>query len=98
MPPTDFTVAPRPRASLVDTAVVMDAAEGTSDGARLAPERTGRYDGDGAEHARWHQLEQPAAHRPATGGGDRIALLGCSSDGGARGHRRRPEAPQAPAT
>ena len=75
----------------------MDAAEGTSDGARLAPEWTGRYDGDGPEHARWHQLVQTAAHWTATGGGDHIGLLGFCSDEGVRRNSGRPGARQGPA-
>src|SRR5699024_1196371 len=98
MPPTDSTVAPRPRASLVDTVVVMDAAEGTSDGARLAPEWTGRYDGDSPEHARWHQLVRPADQlQERAGGAEHIGLLGFCSDEGVRRNGGRPGARQGPA-
>src|SRR5699024_8783271 len=97
MPPTDFTVAPRPRASVVDTVVVMDAAEGASDGARLAPEWTGRADSDGPEHATWHRPVQPAAHWLATGGGVQIGLLGFCSDEGVRRNGGRHGARQGPA-
>ncbi len=76
----------------------MDAAEGSPEGARLAPEWTGRRDGDGPEHARWHQVARPAgAVLEASSSRDHIGLLGFCSDEGVRRNGGRPGARSGPA-
>ena len=75
----------------------MDAAEGPSDRARLAPEWTGRYDGHGPEHARWHQVAQPASSWAAAHGSEHIGLLGFCSDEGVRRNGGRAGARSGPA-
>ena len=64
---------------------------------------TGRHDGDGPEHARWHQAVQRvgAGHgEPGTGpdpAADHVALLGFRSDEGVRRNRGRVGAADGPA-
>ena len=60
---------------------------------------TGRHDGDGPEHARWHEV----IHRVGAGGdapdpaAEHVALLGFRSDEGVRRNRGRVGAADGPA-
>ena len=56
---------------------------------------TGRHDGDGPEHARWHQVVRPAGEADASAA--HLALLGFRSDEGVRRNRGRVGAADAPA-
>ena len=64
---------------------------------------TGRHDGDGREHARWHQTVQVVQPGAAVGAGtpdpaaDHVALLGFRSDEGVRRNRGRVGAADGPA-
>jgi len=55
-----------------------------------APEWSGRSDGPGAEHARWHSVINQAESAPVT-------LLGFASDEGVLRNGGRPGAPAGPA-
>lgn len=55
----------------------------------------GRHDGEGAEHARWHELVRSAPVQAPTGG-EHIALLGFRSDEGVRRNAGRVGAAQGP--
>ena len=59
-----------------------------------APVWTGRHDGDGPEHARWHQLVRGEDADPAE---PHVALLGFCSDEGVRRNRGRIGAADGPA-
>ncbi|MDO5493390.1 MAG: formimidoylglutamase [Nesterenkonia sp.] len=65
---------------------------------------TGRHDGDGAPHARWHEVVQVLAELPDTAydprsaaeATDHVALLGFRSDEGVRRNGGRPGAAEGP--
>ncbi|MBB5833090.1 formimidoylglutamase [Brachybacterium aquaticum] len=69
----------------------------------LASAWTGRHDGDGREHARWHQAVQVVEPGAAVAAGtpdpaaDHVALLGFRSDEGVRRNRGRVGAADGPA-
>ncbi|WP_068062469.1 formimidoylglutamase [Nocardia xishanensis] len=55
---------------------------------------TGRVDGDGPQHARWHQLVRP--YDPARTAGKGCVLIGFASDEGVRRNKGRPGAAAGP--
>ncbi|UYG17715.1 formimidoylglutamase [Brachybacterium huguangmaarense] len=50
---------------------------------------TGRHDGDGPEHARWHEVVRPAEQAPAGPGLPHVGVLGFESDEGVRRNQGR---------
>lgn len=58
---------------------------------------TGRHDGTGAEHARWHEVVATAQAGGDQAGGDQVSLLGFSTDEGVRRNGGRVGAAQGPA-
>ncbi|MGO1523514.1 MAG: formimidoylglutamase [Nesterenkonia sp.] len=63
---------------------------------------TGRHDGDGAEHARWHEVVKTPAQQGgdddgAAAGGQQVSLLGFSTDEGVRRNGGRVGAAAGPA-
>ena len=81
----------------------MTTTGSTRDGSGLAAQWSGRRDGEGPEHARWHQLVRPAGTLTPPGqdttstGRSHIGLLGFCSDEGVRRNGGRPGARSGPA-